>query len=175
MPFFCVFLRNSRRSLCPDGFRRGLQGAASSRDESRSVRKTVLFEKDGDYDAFIRVVLESLNRSGSSVAYVTALCRSAIGSRNFELDAMGGWNTCQSMERRARNSRIRRGVSGPVQGCSDSTWQTSLIRVCRYVERNASCRKGLVDSAEKWEWSSLYSVRNNCDSHTSRRVANSAS
>jgi putative transposase len=39
---------------------------------------------------------------------------------------------------------------------------SSLIRVCRYVERNA-LRKGLVDRAENWEWSSLFSVRNNRD------------
>ena len=38
----------------------------------------------------------------------------------------------------------------------------SLIRVCRYVERNA-LRKGLVDAAEKWQWSSLSSPSNNCE------------
>jgi putative transposase len=39
---------------------------------------------------------------------------------------------------------------------------TSLIRVCRYVERNA-LRKNLVARAEDWTWGSLYARCNNCD------------
>jgi putative transposase len=38
---------------------------------------------------------------------------------------------------------------------------TSLVRVCRYVERNA-LRKNLVVAAEHWTWGSLHARCNNC-------------
>ena len=151
----------------PRRLRRGLQGAAFH-VMNRAVRKTVLFEKDGDFEAFISVVLESLR-----------LFRIAIIA--FEL-MPNHWHfviTCDRIEEvsdwmhwvagthanRWNGAHGTRGSGAVYQGRFKAVpiqRGLSLIRVCRYVERNA-LRKGFVTAAEKWTWSSLYSVCNNCD------------
>lgn len=151
----------------PRRLRRGLQGAAFH-VMNRSVRKTILFEKDGDFDAFIAVVLESLRLFKIEII-------------SFEL-MPNHWHFVVMCDRIEEISRWMHWVAGThanrwngAHGCrgSGAVYQgrfkavpiqrgASLIRVCRYVERNA-LRKGLVSVAEKWEWSSLYSICNNCD------------
>ena len=151
----------------PRRLRRGLQGAAFH-VMNRSVRKTILFEKDGDFDAFIAVVIESLRKFKIAII-------------SFEL-MPNHWHFVVMCDRIEEISRWMHWVAGThanrwngAHGCrgSGAVYQgrfkavpiqrgISLIRVCRYVERNA-LRKGLVSLAEEWEWSSLFSIRNNCD------------
>jgi putative transposase len=151
----------------PRRLRRGLQGAAFH-VMNRAVRRTILFENDGDYDAFIGVILESLK-----------LFKIAILS--FEL-MPNHWHfvvTCDQIEEisnwmhwvagthanRWNGAHGTRGSGAVYQGRFKAVpiqHGISLVRVCRYVERNA-LRKGLVSEAEKWEWSSLYSTCKNCD------------
>lgn len=151
----------------PRRLRRGLQGAAFH-VMNRSVRKTILFEKDGDFEAFIAVVLESLTKSRVEII-------------SFQL-MPNHWHFVVTCDRIEEISKWMHWVAGThanrwngAHGCrgSGAVYQgrfkavpiqtgISLIRVCRYVERNA-LRKGLVSAAENWDWSSLYSARNNCD------------
>lgn len=151
----------------PKRLRRGLQGAAFH-VMNRAVRKTILFQRDEDYDAFIRVVVQSLKLF-------------KIGIISFEL-MPNHWHfviTCDRIEEvsnwmhwvngthanRWNGAHGTRGSGAVYQGRFRAVpiqSGASLIRVCRYVERNA-LRKGLVSDAEKWKWSSLYSACNNCD------------
>jgi putative transposase len=151
----------------PKRLRRGLQGAAFH-VMNRAVRRTVLFEKDGDYEAFIKVTLESL------VLF-------AIQVISFQL-MPNHWHfviTCDSIEEISMWMHWLAGTHANrwngAHGCrgSGAVYQgrfkavpiqhgASLIRVCRYVERNA-LRKEYVAAAEDWTWSSLHAVRNGCD------------
>jgi putative transposase len=151
----------------PRRLRRGLQGAAFH-VMNRAVRKTILFDKDGDFDAFIAVVLESLSRFRIQII-------------SFQL-MPNHWHFVVTCDRIEEISRWMHWVAGThanrwnsAHGCrgSGAVYQgrfkavpiqrgISLIRVCRYVERNA-LRKGLVSASENWDWSSLYAVRHNCD------------
>lgn len=151
----------------PRRLRRGLQGAAFH-IMNRSVRKTILFEKDGDFEGFVAVILESLMKFRIEII-------------SFQL-MPNHWHFVVTCDRIEEISKWMHWVAGThanrwngAHGCrgSGSVYQgrfkavpiqsgNSLIRVCRYVERNA-LRKGLVSAAENWDWSSLYSVRNNCD------------
>jgi len=151
----------------PRRLRRGLQGAAFH-VMNRAVRRTILFEKDGDYDAFVGVILESLKLY-------------KIGIISFEL-MPNHWHfvvTCDLIEEisnwmhwvagthanRWNGAHGTRGSGAVYQGRFKAVpiqHGASLIRVCRYVERNA-LRKGLVSQAEKWEWPRLSSTSNNCD------------
>lgn len=151
----------------PRRLRCGLQGAAFH-VMNRAVRKTILFEKDADFEAFIAVVLESLTKIRVEIIA-------------FEL-MPNHWHFVVTCDRIEEISKWMHWVTGThanrwngAHGCrgSGAVYQgrfravpiqrgISLIRVCRYVERNA-LRKGLVSAAENWVWSSLHSVRNNCD------------
>ncbi len=151
----------------PRRLRRGLHGAAFH-VMNRAVRKNVLFEKDRDYDAFISVTLESLQKA-------------KVGILSFQL-MPNHWHFVIRCDRIEEISRWMQWLSGThanrwngahgTRG-SGAVYQgrfkaipiqhsTSLIRVCRYVERNA-LRRGLVEVAQEWDWSSLHSVRNKCD------------
>lgn len=151
----------------PRRLRRGLQGAAFH-VMNRAVRKTVLFETDGDYEAFIRVVVESL------VRFTVRVISFQVMPNHWHFVI-----TCDSIEEishwmhwlagthanRWNGAHGWRGAGAVYQGRFKAVpiqHGDSLIRVCRYVERNA-LRKGYVAAAEDWTWSSLHSVRNGCD------------
>jgi putative transposase len=151
----------------PRRLRRSLHGAAFH-VMNRAVRKTTLFEGDGDYEAFVATALESFEKY-------------KVETLSFEL-MPNHWHfvvTCDWIEEishwmqwlagthanRWNGAHGTRGTGAVYQGRFKAIpiqHGASLIRVCRYVERNA-LRKGFVDLAEQWPWSSLYSVRNNCD------------
>ena len=151
----------------PRRLRCSLQGAAFH-VMNRAVRRTVLFEKDLDYDAFIGVVLESLKRYAVQIIsfqvmpnhwHFVVLC-----DWIEEISAWMHW-LAGTHANRWNGAHGSRGSGAVYQGRFKAIpiqHGNSLIRVCRYVERNA-LRKGLVESAEHWDWSSLYSVRNKCD------------
>ena len=147
--------------------RRDLQGAAFH-VMNRAVRRTILFEKDGDYDAFIGVILESLERFKIGIIsfelmpnhwHFVVICD--------EIKEISNWMhwVAGTHANRWNGAHGTRGSGAVYQGRFKAVpiqHGASLIRVCRYVERNA-LRKGLVSRAEEWEWSSLYSTCNNCD------------
>jgi putative transposase len=151
----------------PRRLRRSLHGAAFH-VMNRAVRKNLLFENDGDYDAFVGVVLESLSKCNVRIIsfqlmpnhWHFVVCCDWIAEISRWMHWVAGthanrWNGAHGV----------RGSGAVYQGRFKAIpiqHGASLIRVCRYVERNA-LRKGLVDAAESWEWSSLHSVRNNCD------------
>ena len=141
----------------PRRLRRSLHGAAFH-VMNRAVRKNLLFEKDRDYDAFISVTLESLRKT-------------PIGILSFQL-MPNHWHFVIRCDRIEEISAWMQWLSGThanrwngahgTRG-SGAVYQsrfkaipiqhgTSLIRVCRYVERNA-LRKGLVEVAQEWDWS----------------------
>ncbi|MEP6784096.1 MAG: transposase [Acidobacteriota bacterium] len=151
----------------PRRLRRGLQGAAFH-VMNRAVRKTVLFKDDGDYDAFIGVARDSLAR------FTVQIISFQVMPNHWHFVVMCDWIEEISAwmhwlsgthANRWNGAHGCRGSGAVYQGRFKAVpiqHGDSLIRVCRYVERNA-LRKGLVSAAEEWEWSSLYSVRNNCD------------
>lgn len=135
---------------------------------NRAVRGTRLFRTNRDFDSFAEIVSDGLKRSAARV-------------KVFSFEVLDNhWHFVMSCDRIADLSRCMHWIEGthanrwagahnargrgyvyqgrykavPVQT------STSLIRVCRYVERNA-LRKNLVAAAEQWAWGSLYARCNN--------------
>ena len=151
----------------PRRLRYSLQGAAFH-VMNRAVRKTVLFDKDGDYDAFIGVLLESLRLFDIKIISFQVMPNHwhfvVTCDRIEEISYWMHW-VAGTHANRWNGAHGCRGSGAVYQGRFKAIpiqHGDSLIRVCRYVERNA-LRKGLVSLAEDWEWSSLYSIRHNCD------------
>ncbi|HEX8027088.1 MAG TPA: transposase [Vicinamibacterales bacterium] len=135
---------------------------------NRAVRRTVLFQDGGDYDAFIAVVLESLARFEIQVIVFELMPNHwhFVVTCDWIADISNWMHWLAGVHaNRWNGAHGTRGSGAVYQGRFKAVpiqHGPSLIRVCRYVERNA-LRKGLVDRAEEWEWSSLYSYRHNCD------------
>lgn len=127
---------------------------------NRAAGRATLFEKDADYEAFERVLEQAYHRCG-----VRMLCYCVMPNhwhlvlwprRNDELSEYMRWLTVTHTQRWHANHHTAgtgplyqgRFKSFPVQD------DNHLLRVCRYVERNA-LRAGLVERAEAWPWCSL--------------------
>ncbi len=150
----------------PRRLRHSLQGTVFH-VMNRAVRRTILFENRLDYQAFFAVVREGLAKYKIRVIAYEVMPNHwhfvVICDRIEEVSNWLHWVTGTH----AIRWNLAHGTSGtgavyhtrfkavPVQK------ETSLIRVCRYVERNA-LRKGLVPAAELWPWGSLYAVCQNC-------------
>lgn len=135
---------------------------------NRAVRRTILFETDDDYRAFIDLICESLKKFKVGILvyelmpnhwHFVVICESIAvlseWAHWFEGTHATRWNGAHGL----------RGSGAVYQGRFKSVpvqTNKSLFRVCRYVERNA-LRKGLVAVAEAWAWSSLYAHCNNCE------------
>lgn len=151
----------------PRRLRRSLHGAAFH-VMNRAVRKNLLFEADRDYDAFVSVTLESLQRvKVGIIAFQLMPNHWHFVIRCDRIDEISTWMhwLAGTHANRWNGTHGTRGSGAVYQGRFKAIpiqHGTSLIRVCRYVERNA-LRKGLVKVAQEWDWSSLHSVRNNCD------------
>jgi len=151
----------------PRRLRRGLQGAVFH-VMNRAVRRTILFETDADYNAFVRVVCEALLRFKVKIISYSLMPNHwhlvVICERIAELSRFMHWleGTHANRWNGAHGTRGRGAVyqgrfkAVPVQK------NGSVLRVCRYVERNA-LRKGLVARAEAWRWSSLAAYCKRCD------------
>lgn len=147
--------------------RRSLQGTAFH-VMNRAVRGTILFESTADYLAFVRVVREALAKyKVKIIAYclmpnhwhLVIICESVVEVSRcmqwLEGTHANRWNGAHGT--RGRGAVYQgRFKAVPVQK------SRSLIRLCRYVERNA-LRAGLVVIAEAWRWSSIYAYCNKCD------------
>ena len=151
----------------PRRLRRSLQGAVFH-VMNRAVRRTILFETDRDYEAFVRVVCEALHRFKVRIISYSLMPNHwhlvVICERIAELSRCMHWleGTHANRWNGAHGTRGRGAVyqgrfkAVPVQK------NVSVRRVCRYVERNA-LRGGLVARAEDWRWSSLAAFCKSCD------------
>jgi putative transposase len=128
---------------------------------NRATGRGKLFEKDADYQAFGKALLESWERLGTRV-----LCFCIMPSHwhlvlwprhDGELSEFMRWLTVTHAQR--WHAHRHSAGTGPVyQGRFKSfpiQQDDHLLRVCRYVERNA-LRARLVVRAEAWPWGSLW-------------------
>ena len=131
---------------------------------NRANARLAIFTKDGDFEAFERVLTEAIARHDMQLlAYCIlrnhfhlVLWPKADG----DLSRFMRWLTLTHTQRwhahhhSAGTGHLYQGrfKSFPVQ--SDA----HLYTVCRYVERNA-LRAGLVERAEQWRWGSLWWTR----------------
>jgi REP-associated tyrosine transposase len=134
---------------------------------NRAVRRALLFETEADYAAFEWVLLQTVQRIPTRVIAYSAM------PTHFHLvlwpDARGQlsqfmhWLTCTHAQR--WHAVHETSGTGPVyQGRYKAIpveTDAHVLRVCRYVERNA-LRAGLVPRAEDWRWSSLWRRHNFC-------------
>ncbi len=150
----------------PRRLRHTLQGAVFH-VMNRAVRRTVLFENQADFEAFIAVVRDGLSRFNIKIIAYCLMPNHwhfvVICDRIAELSQWMHWIE-STHANRWNGAHGLRGTGAVYQGRFTAVpvqTEHSLMRVCRYVERNA-LRKGLVPAAEKWVWSSLYAVCENC-------------
>ena len=139
---------------------------------NRAAGRRQLFDHDGDYEAFLRVLAEAQERRPEPLPI---LCFCLMPNhwhlvprpgRDGELSEFMFWLT---MTHTQRWRHFRRSVGeGPLyQGrfkCFPVQAQGRegaghFLTLCRYVERNA-LRAGLVDRAQDWRWSSLHARLN---------------
>jgi putative transposase len=151
----------------PRRLRHTLQGAAFH-VMNRAVRRTVLFKTKADYRAFVAVTCESLARFRIRVIAYCVMPNHwhfvVICDRIEDLSRWMHW-LCGTHANRWNGAHGARGRGAVYQGRFKAVpvqKNSSLIRVCRYVERNA-LRKGLVSEAQRWSWSSLAAECKNCD------------
>jgi len=154
----------------PRRLRHSLRGAAFH-VMNRAIRRTTIFQRTSDYQAFLRVVREALDKFDDSFKIgILAYCLMPnhwhlvlTCDRIEEISRFLKW-TEGTHANRWNGAHGLRGTGAlyharfkavPVQS------NHSILRVCRYVERNP-LRKGLVGSAEEWRWSSLFATCNNC-------------
>ena len=135
---------------------------------NRAVRGTTLFVTNRDFDAFAAIFRDGIERFGTPVVSYQIMdnhCHFVMFcDRVADLSAMMHWTQGKHANDWAGSHRARgRGYvyQGRFKAVPVQT-STSLVRVCRYVERNA-LRKNLVAAAEHWTWGSLYARCNNCD------------
>ena len=127
---------------------------------NRSVRRLVLFTQPADYRAFLSILSQALEQ------YPVRLIAYSVMPDHWHL-VMGQtdpatFSRCLhwvTSTHAARLNRFRQSVGeGPVyQGRFTSVEIPAvgdLVRVCRYVERNA-LQAGLVRRAQDWPWASL--------------------
>jgi len=131
---------------------------------NRANARMTLFEDDGDYLAFQRVLAQACDRVGMRLLAYCVMPNHwhlVVWPRgNGDLSRFMNWLTLTHTQRlhRHRNSV---GNGHFYQGRFKSfPIETSeyLLTVCRYVERNP-VRAGLVTRAEQWQWSSAASSK----------------
>jgi len=129
---------------------------------NRSVRRMTLFRDDADYDAFLRVLAEAVERRPA--ARLLGYCvmpnhwHLVLHPRgDDDLSQFMRWLTVTHTQR--HHAHRRTAGTGPLyQGRFKSfpvKTDHHALTVLRYVERNA-LQAGLVDRAEDWRWGSLW-------------------
>src|SRR5439155_23281390 len=128
---------------------------------NRAVRRAPLFQTPADYSAFEHVLLQAMQRVPLRLLAYCAMPShwhlivwpTAAG----ELSRFMHWLTCTHAQR-WHSAHGTSGTGAVYQGRYKAIPVESdlhLLRVCRYVERNA-LRAGRVPRAEDWRWSSLW-------------------
>jgi putative transposase len=128
---------------------------------NRANARMPLFETDCDYEAFMRVLQESVNRTQMRLLSYCVMPNHwhlVVWPReDGDLSRFTGWLTLTHTQRwhayhkSTGSGHVYQGrfKSFPLQ--DDAHFYT----VCRYVERNA-LRANLVERAEDWRWGSLH-------------------
>jgi len=127
---------------------------------NRGVRRLRLFDRPGDYRAFLKVFREAQERIPiRCLAYCLMPNHFHLvlwPRTDTELSAFMAWLTA-THSKRWHAFRGTAGTGHVYQGRYKAfpvSSDTYFLRLCRYVERNA-VRAGLVERAEDWRWSSL--------------------
>src|SRR5947207_1789792 len=139
---------------------------------NRAVARLPLFQNNGDYEAFERVVDEALARHPIRLLAYCLMPNHwhfvLWPEKDGELTAFLRWLTHTHTQRWHAHYHTA-GTGHLYQGRFKSfpiEEDDHLLTVCRYVERNA-LRAGLVRRAEDWRWSSL-GHRHAADAHAAR-------
>jgi putative transposase len=134
---------------------------------NRAVRGTTLFETQRDFEALADIMRDGLARSDVDVLSYQVMRNHwhfvMTCARVADLSDLMHWFTGTHANNWAGAHRARgRGYvyQGRYKAVPIQT-SHSLLRVCRYVERNA-LRQNLVSAAEHWAWGSLHAQCNNC-------------
>lgn len=127
---------------------------------NRAVARATIFDDDGDYEAFLRVLVEAAAR------HAMRLLAYCVMPNHFhlvvwprgdgDLSRFMGWLTMTHTQRWHAHRRSA-GTGHLYQGRYKSfpvEDDGHFLTLCRYVERNA-LRAELVMRAEHWRWSSL--------------------
>ena len=127
---------------------------------NRSVRRLVLFTQPADYRAFLSILSQALEK------HPVRLIAYSVMPNHWHL-VLGQTDTATlsrclhwvTSTHAIRLNRFRRSVGeGPVYQGRFTSMEIpavgDLVRVCRYVERNA-LQAGLVRQAQDWPWASL--------------------
>jgi putative transposase len=132
---------------------------------NRANGRQRLFDDDGDFSAFERVLMQACERvSMRLLAYCVMPNHWHLvvwPQQDGDLSRFMNWLTLTHTQR-WHTHRQTVGTGHLYQGRFKSfVVQTDehLVTVCRYVERNA-LRAGLVERAEAWQWSSLWRKTN---------------
>ena len=127
---------------------------------NRGVRRLRLFDRPGDYRAFLAVLREAQSRIPiRCLAYCLMPNHFHLvlwPRTDAELSAFMAWLTA-THSKRWHAHRQTAGTGHVYQGRYKAfpvSGDTHFLQLCRYVERNA-VRAGLVARAEDWPWSSL--------------------
>ncbi len=136
---------------------------------NRRVMRLRMFEKPADYAAFTEVLAKSLGRPDAPQLLAYCLMPKhwhlvALAGPRTELSTWMQWVTVTHTHRwhafrhTAGEGPLYQGrfKSFPVEA------DAHFLAVCRYVEANA-VRAGLVQRAEDWRWSSLWSRKHGGD------------
>lgn len=128
---------------------------------NRANGRQRLFDNDGDYRAFERVMTQACDRASMRLLAYCVLPNHwhlvVWPRQDGDLSRFMNWLTLTHTQR-WHTYRQTVGTGHLYQGRFKSfVVQTDahLLTVCRYVERNA-LRAGLVERAEAWRWSSLW-------------------
>jgi len=128
---------------------------------NRANARMTIFRSDADFEAFERVLLEAIERSGTRLLSYCLMPNHwhlvVWPKDDGELSEFVGWLTLTHTQRwHAFRQSI--GTGHVYQGRFKSfpiEEDDHLFTVARYVERNA-LRANLVRRAEQWRWGSLY-------------------
>ncbi len=128
---------------------------------NRANGRAVIFRKDSDYEAFERILAETLEHVPGMRLLAYCLMPNhwhlvLWPRRDGELSDFMHWLTLTHTQRWHAHYRDV-GCGHLYQGRFKSfpVQEDHLLTLCRYVERNA-LRAGLVTAAEAWRWSSLW-------------------
>lgn len=136
---------------------------------NRGVGRMTLFNKPDDYQAFLKVLVETCDRWPSVELLAFCLMPNhwhllLRPKRGGDLSEFMRLLTVTHTQR--YHAHYRTAGTGPVyQGRFKSfpiEDEGYFLTAARYIERNA-LRAGLVERAEEWKWSSLYARRNGPD------------
>jgi putative transposase len=131
---------------------------------NRAVGRSTLFDKDGDYDAFVRVLIQAQDWIAVPILAYCVMPNHwhlVLGpKKDGDLSEFKRWLTVTHTQRWHAHHKTQ--GTGPLyQGRFKSfpiAEDDHLLTVMRYVERNP-LRAGLVRSAAQWRWSSLGQTR----------------